>query len=301
MPGGKGEGDWQGRGEPAVAALFKGSALRWALGIPFTGCGAPAIRLFPAHQCTLGRAAFLPFFGGLGGPFFFCSPLDGGVQKRGLFSGGEVCCMCALQRGKGKPAHFSVGRGCLPRREGVSVVPGGRGAHRTRLGREALCTVGGKVSVCRAGRGRGIGCARQGVWARRTRQGRGAPVCPTGGRGTLCTEGERYLLCPEGRGSHRVRTKGERDTCHAWRGEGAPVTPGGERRAPAASDGGERRLRGRRGRLGPAGCRGSGGPSHWAEGGTVAPGRGGPPRLVRGAKGGRGEIANKKRVILCIL
>lgn len=256
MPGGKGEGGWQGRGEPAVAALFKGSALRGTLGVPFTGRGAPAIQL-PCAPVHIGPGGIPPLFWRPWWAAFFCLSQDGGVQKRGLFSGGEVGCMCAFQRGKGKPAHFSVGRGCLPRREGVSVVSGGRGAvargrgevypfaqqgeggplymigrrgirlprtkgerHLLRsAGRgptahgwegvrsfaqqgegEALCTVGGKVSVCRAGRGRGIGCARQGVWARRTRQGRGAPVCPTEGRGTLCTEGERYLLCPEGRG-----------------------------------------------------------------------------------------------------
>lgn len=101
MPGRKGEGDWQGRGEPAVAALFKGSALRWALGALFTGCGAPAIRLFPARRCTLGREAFLPFFGGLGGPLFSIYHRMGEC-KNAVCSLAGRCVACA---------RFSGGRG----------------------------------------------------------------------------------------------------------------------------------------------------------------------------------------------
>lgn len=218
--------------------------------------------------------------------------------------------MRASAWGRGNQCISAWGGDACRAGKGYLLCPAGGGC-RTRLGRGALvcptrgrgalCTVGGKVSVYRAGRGRGICCARQGVWARCTRRGRGAPVCPTGGRGTLCTEGERYLLRPEGRGSHRVRTKGERNPLYTrWR-EWAPVTFGGERRAPAASDGGERRLRGRRGRSGLAGCRGTGGPSHWAERGAVATGRGGAAAPGKGRRRKRGEIANKKRVILCIL
>lgn len=148
-------------------------------------------------------------------------------------------------------------------------------------GKQRISARGG--CACRAGRGYLLRPAGRGV-ARRARRRRGAPGLPTGGRGPLHTVGRRGIrvLC----------TERERGANHTWQGEkSARRFRQGERRMNGRREA-DRARRGAEGRTSAAlgGMRDS---CAWQREGAL-------PRPARGRRG-RGEIANKKRVILCIL
>ena len=215
---------------------------------------------------------------------------------------------CARSSGGGGKQRISARGGCACRAgRGHLLCPAGRGVARRawrRRGAPGLPNRRGGGLLHTAGR-RGIRVlclAGRGV-ARRARRRRGAPGLPNRGEGDCCTrQGE------------------EASTCCARQGEEVPAVHGGGEVRPVCQQGGgglctrqreksarrfqrgERRLRGRReadwarqgaeGRTSAAlgGMRDS---CAWQREGAL-------PRPARG-KRGRGEIANKKRVILCIL